>query len=58
MEITIGRKLLEESKRAVKNNLKKKRLRAEIKREYVLEKDWSTINPQHINSYGIQRKDF
>ena len=58
MEITIGRKIVEESKRALENNLKKRRQRADIKKEYALERDWSTINPQHVNNYGIQRKDF
>lgn len=58
MEITIGRKIVEEGKKKIEKNLKKKRLRAEIKKEYTLERDWSTINPQHINNYGIQRKDF
>lgn len=58
MEITIGRKIVEESKRALENNLKKRRQRADRKKEYALERDWSTINPQHVNSYGIQRKDF
>jgi hypothetical protein len=58
MDIMIGRKFIEESKRTIEKNLKKRKEKSEIRRESASESDWSMINPQHINSYGIQRKDF
>lgn len=57
MELSIGR-IYEESKKSVEKKLKKKNERAAIKREIEFERDWNLVNPMHINSYGIQRKDY
>jgi hypothetical protein len=58
MELTFRRDIVEKSKKAVRTKLKNRKERTETIRQAALDIDWITINPQHINSYGIQRKDF